>query len=63
VTSTRDDRVHPAHARKMVARMTEQGHDVRYHENIEGGHGAAADNRQAAFMSALGYTYLWGHVR
>ena len=38
-TSTRDDRVHPGHARKMVARMKEQGHDVLYYENIEGGHG------------------------
>lgn len=34
-----DDRVHPAHARKMVARMQEQGHDVSYFENTEGGHG------------------------
>ena len=58
LTSTRDDRVHPAHARKMVARMKEQGHDVLYYENIEGGHGAAANNQQAAFMSALAYTFL-----
>lgn len=59
VTSTRDDRVHPAHARKMVARMREQGHDVRYHENIEGGHGAAADNEQLAFKWALVFEFLW----
>ena len=59
VTSTRDDRVHPAHARKMVARMLEQRHDVRYHENIEGGHGAAADNEQLAFKSALVFEFLW----
>jgi prolyl oligopeptidase len=58
-TSTRDDRVHPGHARKMVARMKEQGHDVLYYENIEGGHGGAADNKQAAFMQALAYTFLW----
>ena len=45
-TSTRDDRVHPGHARKMVAKMKEQGHDVLYYENIEGGHGGAADNKQ-----------------
>ena len=45
-TNTRDDRVHPGHARKMMARMKEQGHDVLYYENIEGGHGGAADNRQ-----------------
>jgi len=59
VTSTRDDRVHPAHARKMVARMREQGYDVRYHENIEGGHGAAADNEQLAFKWALVFEFLW----
>jgi prolyl oligopeptidase len=58
-TSTRDDRVHPGHARKMMARMQEQGHEVLYYENIEGGHGGAADNKQAAFMSALAYTFLW----
>ena len=57
-TSTRDDRVHPGHARKMVAKMKEQGHDVLYYENIEGGHGGAANNKQAAYMSALAYTFL-----
>jgi prolyl oligopeptidase len=57
-TSTRDDRVHPGHARKMMARMKEQGHDVTYYENIEGGHGGAANNEQAAYMGALSYTFL-----
>ena len=57
-TSTRDDRVHPGHARKMVARMTEQGHDVLYYENIEGGHGGAANNQQRAYMSSLAYVFL-----
>ncbi|TWG90687.1 prolyl oligopeptidase [Luteimonas sp. J16] len=59
LTSTRDDRVHPGHARKMMARMLEAGKDVRYYENIEGGHGGAADNRQAAHMDALYLTFLW----
>jgi prolyl oligopeptidase len=59
ITSTRDDRVHPGHARKMVARLRELGHDVRYHENIEGGHGAAADNEQLAFKWALVFEFLW----
>jgi prolyl oligopeptidase len=58
-TSTRDDRVHPGHARKMAARMLEQKHAVLYWENIEGGHGGAADNGQRAQMSALEYTFLW----
>jgi prolyl oligopeptidase len=57
-TSTRDDRVHPSHARKMFAKMKAQGHDVLYYENIEGGHGGAADNQQLAFMSALTYSFL-----
>lgn len=57
-TSTRDDRVHPAHARKMAARMLEQGHDVLYYENIEGGHGGAADNSQKARLQALEFTFM-----
>ncbi|MFT3955054.1 MAG: prolyl oligopeptidase family serine peptidase [Piscinibacter sp.] len=58
-TSTRDDRVHPGHARKMVARLRELGHPVLYHENIEGGHGGAADNEQRATLQAVEFTYLW----
>ncbi len=61
-TSTRDDRVHPAHARKMVAKMMDQGHDVVYYENVEGGHGGSANNKQAAFMTALAYTFLWSKL-
>ena len=56
-TSTRDDRAHPGHARKMMAKMEEQGHSVLYFENIEGGHGGAANNRQSAFMQATAYTF------
>jgi prolyl oligopeptidase len=59
ITSTRDDRVHPAHARRMVARLRECGYDVSYYENIEGGHGAAADNEQRAFKWALVLEFLW----
>ncbi len=59
LTSTRDDRVHPGHARKMAALLAEQGHDVTYYENTEGGHGAAADNAQLAHMRALVYEFLW----
>ncbi len=58
-TSTRDDRVHPAHARKMAARMLAQGHELLYYENIEGGHGGAADNGQRAHLQALEFSYLW----
>ncbi|WP_191496032.1 prolyl oligopeptidase family serine peptidase [Mycobacterium simulans] len=57
-TSTRDDRVHPGHARKMTAALEAAGHRVWYYENIEGGHGGAADNEQLAFKSALTYSFL-----
>lgn len=58
-TSTRDDRVHPGHARKMTAALQASGHEVWYYENIEGGHAGAADNEQIAFKSALSYSFLW----
>jgi prolyl oligopeptidase len=58
-TSTRDDRVHPGHARKFAALLREVGADVTSYENIEGGHGGAATNAQAAHMSALAYAFLW----
>lgn len=61
-TSTKDDRVHPGHARKMMALMEAAGKDVRYYENIEGGHGGAANNAQAAHMNALAYTFLWDQL-
>ena len=62
-TSTRDDRVHPGHARKMMAKLKDLGFDALYYENIEGGHSGAADNAQAAYMSALAYTFLWQKLR
>jgi prolyl oligopeptidase len=58
-TSTRDDRVHPGHARKMAAAIQAAGHHVLYYENIEGGHAGAADNAQTAFMNALSFSFLW----
>jgi prolyl oligopeptidase len=62
-TNTRDDRVHPAHARKMVAKMTDQGHKVYYYENTEGGHGAGANLNQSAYTDAIEYAYLWMKLR
>ncbi|WP_231970837.1 prolyl oligopeptidase family protein [Mycobacterium sp. E3198] len=58
-TSTRDDRVHPGHARKMTAALEAACHEVWYYENIEGGHAGAADNEQVAFKSALSFSFLW----
>lgn len=61
--STRDDRVHPAHARKFAARMEELGYPVWYWELTEGGHGASVTNAQLAQRLALAYTHLWRQLR
>ncbi|MBA4158268.1 MAG: S9 family peptidase [Gemmatimonadetes bacterium] len=58
-TTTRDDRVHPGHARKMAARMETMGHPVYYFENTEGGHGAGVTSEQRARVQALTFAYLW----
>lgn len=57
-TSTKDDRVHPGHARKAVARMTEFGSKPYYYENIEGGHGGTANQDQLAYRTALEFAYF-----
>lgn len=59
LTSTKDDRVHPGHARKMFAKMKDMGHKVYYYENMEGGHGRNANLEQSILWEALEYTYLW----
>ena len=58
VSSTRDDRVHPGHARKMMAKMSAQGHDVMYFESLEGGHNNGAENELRATQKAVAFTYL-----
>lgn len=57
-TSTKDDRVHPGHARKFVAKLESLGHPVMYYENMEGGHSAAANLKQRAEVTALQVVYL-----
>lgn len=57
-TSTKDDRVHPAHARKAAARLMELGYPVLYYENIDGGHAGAANLAETARRQALEYVYL-----
>jgi prolyl oligopeptidase len=48
----------------MAARMQAQGHpDVWFYENLEGGHGAGADNQQSAHMHAMAYEFLWDQLR
>jgi len=63
VTSTKDDRVHPGHARKMAARLEDMGYDFLYYENIDGGHSAAANLKESAKQKALEYTYLLQKLR
>jgi prolyl oligopeptidase len=58
-TTTRDDRVHPGHARKMAAKMESMGYPFYYFENTEGGHGAGVTSEQRAKAYALTYAYLW----
>ena len=58
LTSTKDDRVHPGHARKMAAKMIDMGYPIFYFENMEGGHAGASTNEQTAKMVALEYAYF-----
>ncbi|KLU13949.1 MULTISPECIES: prolyl oligopeptidase family serine peptidase [Xenorhabdus] len=59
-TATSDDRVNPAHARKMAARMQKMGYQqVYFYENTGGGHSAAIDKKQSAFHSALVSEFMW----
>ena len=61
-TSTRDDRVHPGHARKMEAKMRAMGDRALLYENVEGGHAGADTNEQRAFMLTLAYAFLWKNL-
>ncbi|MEP7315157.1 MAG: prolyl oligopeptidase family serine peptidase [Sphingomicrobium sp.] len=56
--STKDDRVHPGHARKGAAKLQATGSTVYYHEYLEGGHSVGADREEDARRAAL----LWGFL-
>jgi len=62
-TTTRDDRVHPGHARKMAAKMESMGYSVEYAENTEGGHHGSVTHEQLATRLASTYSFLWEHLR
>lgn len=62
-TRTRDDRVHPGHARKMVAKMNDMGYTTYYYENTEGGHAGSSTNEQSAKSNALMFSYLLNKLR
>ena len=57
-TSTKDDRVHPGHARKMAKKMTDMGSPIVYYENTEGGHAGSSNIDQFSFLLALQLDYL-----
>ena len=61
-TSTRDDRVHPAHARTFALALHEAGQSVDYFENTAGGHAGAADNEQVARVEAMIFAWLKHHI-
>jgi prolyl oligopeptidase len=55
-----DDRVHPSHARKMVAQMRALGHTRTWlYEEASGGHSGRTDPRIFAQREALLYSFLW----
>lgn len=62
-TSTKDDRVHPGHARKFAAKLEEYGFDYIYHENIDGGHAGASNLKEVAFMKAMDYAFFWKYLK
>ncbi len=62
-TSTRDDRVHPGHARKMAALMESYGDPVYFYEYTEGGHSAGVTNKEVAFESAMTFSFLWMNLK
>ena len=62
-STTRDDRVHPGHARKMAAKMKAMHYQVEYFENVEGGHHGPVVTAQLATRIARTYAFLWGHLK
>lgn len=61
-TSTKDDRVHPGHARKFAAKIKEFNYPFYYYENIDGGHAGASNMKELAFIEALDYAFFWTHL-
>jgi prolyl oligopeptidase len=61
-TSTQDDRVHPAHARKFAARLEALDQPFDYFENVDGGHAGTANKQQEADRVALLYAWLVGRM-
>lgn len=62
-TSTKDDRVHPGHARKFHAKLTELGAHSLYYENIEGGHAGSSDALERSHLLAMVYSFFWDQLK
>lgn len=57
-TSRKDDLVHPAHARKMAAKLQAMGYEAHFYEPATGGHGAGKDHSEMAALQSLGCNFL-----
>ncbi|MDM0039848.1 prolyl oligopeptidase family serine peptidase [Variovorax sp. J22G21] len=57
-SNRRDDRVHPAHARKMTAKLQAIGQPAWLYELDAGGHAYGKNNAERAAFTALGYGFL-----
>ena len=58
VTSRRDDRVHPGHARKMAAKLQAMGYEAHFYEPATGGHSSGKDHSEQAALMALELSFL-----
>lgn len=57
-TSTKDDRVHPGHARKFAHLLGDAGHPYLYYENMVGGHAGAANLEETAHRDTMLFQFL-----
>ena len=57
-TSTKDDRVHPGHARKLAAKLKGLNVPYLFYENTDGGHANGADPQANAQRWGMHYVYL-----
>lgn len=57
-----DERIHPAHSRRYVAKMKDAGAAIWYREFSKGGHSLYSTDEEYAALRAHRYTFLWQHV-
>ncbi len=61
-TSSKDDRVHPGHARKMAALLDHKSLENFYFENRVGGHAGSSDHVQRAKVESYLYCFLFEKI-